>query len=959
MRRTLVALAVFSSFALLGCEDGPTQTFSAAPDGAGSKWNDGNTPPASDPSKQGFTNGGGQGENKQEICSGEEKAKRWAQIVKAPIVPPTQGGGIDTAGWDAANQVETWQGLTIDQAEHRPVDAKGNFNPMSTDFNVGNCQSVNDGDQFGDGSQVNSWGDNAEIWVDYRVSTRKIQFMTFWPGYIGTVDAKSRDGAHTFTFPVSTRVSKDGQPYTINWAFPADANFTAQLNEMYDALIATYAPALPQADNCVSSGACITGNFGDVAYIYIPALGLGFWVDNFHAAQPVPSTFNRVDMYLAKTLGFSLGNPLMKLDAEGPVANLGKIGTGQAACDLKLGVPYSDFLADCVQTTGDAKKDAVELAKLTGGLAHSTERFSFDVQGIDLNFSAKSLPDDKVLGDKDVPQPTDIATEFDLDQSTLGRVLNDRQNMDGTGPRDNHGAGLVYIEYARLVQEKLQQYLPQNNVHALGASECTMDVANGADYADGCTGFEGFTTCAAPTGDPNLDLLSVGYPGCAYLGLALGLKPGHTPAAFCLDTTGDINTGYSVCQTGDLFSTSFARVLSVLGKGKVTNLPVEVQDVRFFWKQYVTALIKYFMVAGSANETPAGVHAQFVDPDQLFFDSVGAGQFEIAEYIDRRFASKTQDPTDVSISADVKNGIFNSYTFSREIYRGESAIYQSVLENQADGVGQENTALLTNVFGSPILKNGWTDSSAGKSAYYCATNLDPQNCDGQLPPLDVHGNLLLDEAGQPLLAPYPGAFGSSSTAFTLGATKITVNNTYPNIQQALITVPLHKDPYDAKSKALNPLHVLIPWLVKQPGVGFPVPLNGELEKFIETYQLDFSGTTISANVDYDLDPTDPSGTRLQLLAVETTDFLGNVFVCQDPNTKDLLSVEMYSPVANILDWIANHPGAYDSCGLIIRYSPYGNYADYITSLTNGVRLGITQGGGYGRVVDVTLFVPGQ
>jgi hypothetical protein len=957
MRWPFVALVLCSAF-LVACEDGPTQVFQAAPDNAGSQWNDGKTPGASDTGKQGFGAVSGQGENKQEICSGDEKAKRWGKIVEAPILPPTQGGGLDIAGWDPVAKLETWQGLTIDEAERRPVDDKGAFSPDTTAFNAGNCQSVNDGDQFGDGTQVNNWGDNGEIWVDYRVSNRKIQFMTFWPGYLGAVSAKSRDGQHTFTFPINTRVSKDGKDYTVAWAFPADATFKAQLNEMYDALIATYAPALPKADDCVSAGACITGNFGDVAYIYIPALGLGFWVDNYHAAQPVPSTFTRIDIYLTKTLGFSLANPFLKLDSEGPVADVGKIGSAPKPCSLKLGVTYGDFLADCVQTTGDKTKDSVELSKLVGGIAHSTERFSFDVQGVDLNFSDSELPADKVIGDKDLPSANDIATEFDLDQSTLGRILNDRKDASGVGPRDNHGAGLVYLEYARLVQQKLYEYLPDDKEHALGAPECTTDVAAGADFAEGCTGFEGFTTCAAPTGDPDLDKLSIGYPACANLGLALGLKPGHTPAAFCIDATGD-DTGYSMCSTGDIFSTSFATVLQVLGKGKVANLPIEVQDVRFFWKQYVTALIKYFMVAGTADETVEGVHKQFVDPDNLFFDSIGSGQFEIAEYVDRRFASKKQDPTDISISADVKNGIFNSYTFSRDIYRGESAIYTAVLENQSDGVGQENTALLTNVFGSPLLKNGWHDSSSGKSAYYCATHIDPDNCDGQLPPLDANGKLLLDEAGLPLLKPYPGAFGASSTAFTLGATKITVDKTFPNIQEAMISVPLHQNPYDPTSKELTPLQILIPWLTKQPGVGFPVPLNGQLEKFVETYQLDFSGTTISANVDYDLDPADPTGKTLQLLAVETTDFLGNVFLCQDPGTGDLLSVEMYSPVAGILDWLDKHPGAYDSCGLVIRYSPFGNYADYITSLTNGVRLGITQGGGYGRVVDVTLFVPGQ
>jgi hypothetical protein len=43
----------------------------------------------------------------------------------------------------------------------------------------------------------------------------------------------------------------------------------------------------------------------------------------------------------------------------------------------------------------------------------------------------------------------------------------------------------------------------------------------------------------------------------------------------------------------------------------------------------------------------------------------------------------------------------------------------------------------------------------------------------------------------------------------------------------------------------------------------------------------------------------------------------------------------------------------------VRYSPYDNYPDYITSLTAGVRLDIEQGGGYGRVVDATVYVPGS
>jgi hypothetical protein len=158
--------------------------------------------------------------------------------------------------------------------------------------------------------------------------------------------------------------------------------------------------------------------------------------------------------------------------------------------------------------------------------------------------------------------------------------------------------------------------------------------------------------------------------------------------------------------------------------------------------------------------------------------------------------------------------------------------------------------------------------------------------------------------------------------------------------------------------------VLVPWAPKQPGIGFPIALNGSIDKFITSAQLDLSGTTITANIDYDIhiDQTthkpDKDG-RVDFKAVETTDYLGEVFLCQDPASGDILRARMYTPVATILDWLSAHPGTYAACQMVIRYSPFGNYADYITSLANGVRLGITQGGGFGRVVDTTLFVPGQ
>jgi hypothetical protein len=997
MRKPLVALTVLSCFGLAACEDGPTQTFTPAPPNAANLWDDGQTPGSAAPTPGSFQTQSG-GTNAMQICNAATEMKTLNSAFNHAITPPTLIGLLDLSGGP------TWPGLTIEQAEKIQ------------------CQSTNEGDQFGDGTQVNQWGDGGQMWCDYNVSNRLIYFCNAWPGYVGTTTFTSRDGKDTFIVPAvqTAPIKKNGSPYLLDWnlaGFSQNPAFNAEINELYDALTATFASGLPPDLNCQGSGACIAGNFGDVAYMYFPALGVGWWIASLSAGQPTCSTFNRLDQYLTKTLPYSLGNPVLKLDTIGPTAIFGTpamatptLGTGPAPCSLTMGISFGDFLSDCVKVDTKAADNTTEYNKLLGGLTHDTETWTFDVQGVDLNFKDLSLGPTDIVLDATVPSNTDVSVVFDVDQSTLGFIANDWVGDDpttATATQDYHGAGLVYLEFARLVQAGLNALLPAGvPQHQLGAAECLWDGTTGvnpndptfpANFPPGCTGFEGFITTAPPSAlvasdPPGLANLALGTNALYVNGaLQLGLKPGHPAASFCLDAVGNIQIdangnvlpgSYNLClgsagAEGDLMSTSYARILQVMGKGNVANLPADAQDVRFFWKQYVTALVKYMEVAGSANETVAGVHAAPVDADDLFFDSIGAGQFEIGEYVDRRFASLTQAPTDIVFTADVKNGIFDEYTYSRELYRGESAIYAAVMSDPVhDGLGQEHNAELSNIFGSPLLASAWTNvpginGAAGYSAYYCATTLDPVNCNGQLPPLDSKQNLLLNEEGQPLLARYQAAFAGYATSFTLGQAPqpINVKTTYDDIQQATVTVPLFANYYDPTSAALAPLTTLIPWTPKQPGIGFPVALTGTLDKFIETSNLDFSGTTLSASVDYDtaIDPmtmlpaTDGS---ITFLAVETTDFLGDVFLCQAPNPtnpsqQDLLNVRMYTTVASILDWFEGHPGSYDNCSIIIRYSPYDNYADYITSLINGVRLSITQGGGFGRVVDVTLFVPGQ
>lgn len=526
-----------------------------------------------------------------------------------------------------------------------------------------------------------------------------------------------------------------------------------------------------------------------------------------------------------------------------------------------------------------------------------------------------------------------------------------------------------------------------------------------------CTGFEGFVT-PAPNSGATSDLSNIGIAastittnGAGNNHLATGLRPGNIYAYFCADADGPagaipgaqgITPGFNYCgvnndpygTTGPLWKYSYNQVLKVFANGNNANLPYDIQDVRFFWQQFVTALLKYFEVVGNNTGPVPDLSTTKLDGYSLFFDSNGAGQFETAEYVDRRFVSATQPPLDVSVTADVKDGIFNDYDFSRELYRGETAVYTVMTANPGDPLGSEDTALVTNMFGNPILA-AWPAGTVS-SAYTCATTYpQPPDCPAGSIPLDsATGKPMLNSEGDFVFKPYPGAIGTQQTAsaglgVTLAGTTIALGNTGVTIQapptnsngeysqQAMVSFPVHQNPYDPTSPPGPAISKLLPWTPKQPGNGFSIPVNGELSQFIEAADVDLSGVTISADVFYDcqVDPSTGdclSNGALQFEAVYSTDFLGDVFLCQDPNTGDLLTAQMYTSVGDMLSWLAAHPGVYlaantesGSCGLIIRYSPYDNYADYITSNNNGVQVQVTQGGGYGRIVGAVLFVPGQ
>jgi hypothetical protein len=177
----------------------------------------------------------------------------------------------------------------------------------------------------------------------------------------------------------------------------------------------------------------------------------------------------------------------------------------------------------------------------------------------------------------------------------------------------------------------------------------------------------------------------------------------------------------------------------------------------------------------------------------------------------------------------------------------------------------------------------------------------------------------------------------------------------------MVSFPVWNNPYDPTSGVSTTLKALLPYVPKGAGVGFPVTIDGSRDKFVNTYNVDFSGETISASLDYDLSKNPDGSFSLVPKAIETTDYLGLVFMCSEPNATtgqpDLLAVRMYTPSQDVLDWFTAHPTGLTDCDVVYKYSIYGNYPDYITSRANGVRLGINPGYGGGVVTDVTVFDP--
>jgi hypothetical protein len=712
-------------------------------------------------------------------------------------------------------------------------------------------------------------------------------------------------------------------------------------------------------------------------------------VNNTLAPQPAASTIGLVDLGLLKLLPFSSAAITLKLDSagEGPSADVPNVGGTGKNCHYVLNQKFSDFDSTCVEPFPAAMADQNTIAKnkLFGAMAHSDERYEFDIVGVDPQFAGSSLPPNKVIGDMDRPGPDDLSFEFRIDQYAIGRIANDYTNNDTTMAKDWHGNGLITLEWANLVQTYMQKAYGVTS--SLGDAECIANPAKPTTVGKKCSGIEGIVTSAPPALAPatmaynaaGTVAVHVDTPDGTSLGaLAVGMKPGTWYSLFCQGAGGS-PMGYWPCYGGGFgngaggqayfFDSMESRVALAFGG----NPPAELASRRFFFKQWIFAVVKYLQTADNPAATLAMIDANPIDENEIFFDSNGGG-FETAEYVFRSTVNSAgQPPTALDITTNLTTSVIDDFEFIRYNFRGENALYTALNASPTDKPGAQ-PLFLSNIVGSPVLQ------SAYPGGYACAINTDPAKAACAAAPGYPAPVAPVDAFGVPLFTGYAPAFGQSplhvaANGSPPSAAPIKVESSdFALIQSAMVTLPIWSNPFDPTTATPTDksVSVLIPYVSTGAGTGFPVTIDGSRDKFYNTATFDLTGTTVDGNIDFEYGPAvDPStgspvANGVIIRAMETTNYLGLIFACAEPSIdpaqaavggKDILAVRMYQNAQDIFDWLSAHPNAQTDCNIQIKYSIYGNYPDFVSSLTNGVRFGLNPGFGGSVVSDVTVFDP--
>jgi hypothetical protein len=274
-------------------------------------------------------------------------------LLTNPLVPASQFAGVSVN----ANGIETVSYATFAQTNC-----------------AGSPSAVTSGDT---GVNAYTWGPEADIYAEFNQTTNDLYFLQFTGNYTGQVRFHSRAGgsfgSHEYALGLNT-VQRDGAPFAIDWSSNENADIV--INELYDGLMATFAPSFPVIDDCGAEGACLIvtddgsnpdGGVGNSAFGFRP-LKLYFYMPGgtsnvnlmytFLASPaggteadggPIPGTANSGGLPALGTgcavqgaLGGTCETPTSDLCSNHP-------GTSVTACQNE---PLSGYIATCCPDDG-------------------------------------------------------------------------------------------------------------------------------------------------------------------------------------------------------------------------------------------------------------------------------------------------------------------------------------------------------------------------------------------------------------------------------------------------------------------------------------------------------------------------------------------------------------------------------------------------------------------------------
>jgi hypothetical protein len=167
-----------------------------------------------------------------------------AHMLASPIRPPNEWAGLDLTNGGQYNDVPGSGGLTLTQAG---VAACALWTePATLPPGVAPVQGGYREAVFG-GADVDAASPTGPLLIQSNLDTGALYFLSAGPGYSGTLSFHSRDGTHTYEIGIGF-VHRDGADYPPDWP---DSGFIPEqfeshwVDELYDALNATYSPATP------------------------------------------------------------------------------------------------------------------------------------------------------------------------------------------------------------------------------------------------------------------------------------------------------------------------------------------------------------------------------------------------------------------------------------------------------------------------------------------------------------------------------------------------------------------------------------------------------------------------------------------------------------------------------------------------------------------------------------------